>query len=93
MTFFSSPHISYSSIPDHASTVESDTFTSSSHIQTHPISATSDSIVGATLVDKLNDVADKILLDKVFAPYLGKQELVDFFEPPYYYLPPEKPSY
>lgn len=83
----------YSSIPDHASTIESDTFISSSHIQTHPISDTSDSIVGATFVDKLNDVADNLLNDAL-SPYFGKEELVDFLEPsPYYYLPPEKPSY
>lgn len=59
----------------------------------HPISATSDSIVGATLVDKLNKAADKIVTN-VLSPYFGKEKLVEFLEPsPYYYLPPENPSY
>lgn len=59
----------------------------------HPKTATSDSIVGATFVDNLNKAADKVV-HNVLSPYLGKQKLVDFLEPsPYYYLPPEKPSY
>lgn len=53
------------------------------------ISHTSE-MVGATVVDKLNEKVDKIVND-FLSPYFGKQDLVDFFEPQYAYLPPQSP--
>lgn len=53
---------------------------------TLPISHKSDK-VGETVVDKLNAKVDKIF-DAFLSPYLGKEDVVDLFEPQYAYLPP-----
>lgn len=59
---------------------------------TLPISHKSD-IVGETVVDKLNAKVD-IIFDAFLSPYLGKEDVVDLFEPQYAYLPPpQEPNF
>lgn len=58
-----------------------------------PISHTTSDTVGATIVDKLNEKADK-LVNIFLSPYLGKEDVVNYFEPQYHYLPPQQqPAY
>lgn len=48
-------------------------------------------MVGATLVDALNEGLDKLEI-KFLTPYLGNEQLVDFLDPrQFYYLPPQQP--
>lgn len=53
----------------------------------------SEQLVGATVVDKLNNKFNKIV-DKFLSPYFGNEDVVNFFEPQqYHYLPPQAQTY
>lgn len=86
--FFFFLHYNSSTI-NHAPTQNSMSQTSAPQ-QTTP---TDSNMVGATILDTLNDGLDQIMT-KIISPYLGMEDTVDFLEPsPYYYLPTEYPTY
>lgn len=81
-------------IPNHSSIIETiPSALTSSALVTSTTPNKSDVVVGATLVDKINEGVDKIA-QNVLSPYFGKKDLVDSIDPsPYFYLPPQPQSY